>query len=158
MLTNPARYTIIYQKLKAGVKLKAEEYGANTQNLNRSHLFKYICIYHFYTMIKLFVGGFPLEMTELELVKLFNLHGDVSTIKIVRDKKTKICKGYAFIEMKDQESADNVIKALDSTLLDDRLLTVKIRNDIPPVTRDMGSKYNTRPKPAYFKAGQPAQK
>ena len=47
-------------------------------------------------MVKLFVGGFPLDITELELVQLFNLHGDVATIKIVRDKKTRMCKGYAF--------------------------------------------------------------
>jgi len=43
-------------------------------------------------MVKLFVGGFPLEMTELELVKMIGPHGDVETIKIVRDKKKQ---GYA---------------------------------------------------------------
>lgn len=48
-------------------------------------------------LVKLFVGGFPLVIDELELAKLFGPHGDISTIKIVRDKKTRICKGYAFI-------------------------------------------------------------
>jgi RNA recognition motif-containing protein len=35
-------------------------------------------------LVKLFVGGFPLEIDELELAKLFAPHGDISTIKIVR--------------------------------------------------------------------------
>jgi RNA recognition motif-containing protein len=77
-------------------------------------------------MVKLFVGGFPLDISEIELVKLFNLHGDVTTIKIVRDKKTGTCKGYAFLEMKDQESADRAIEALDYTEIKGRMLTVKL--------------------------------
>jgi RNA recognition motif-containing protein len=66
-------------------------------------------------MVKLFVGGFPLEMTELELVQLIAPHGDVSTIKIVRDKKTRVCKGYAFLEMTDRKGAEQVIEMLDGT-------------------------------------------
>ncbi|MEN0052192.1 MAG: RNA-binding protein [Mucilaginibacter sp.] len=108
-------------------------------------------------MIKLFVGGFPLEMTELDLVKLFNLHGDVVTIKIVRDKKTKICKGYAFLEMKDQQSADNAILALDNYFIGDRQLSVKIREDKPVLTRPKTGGFSPRPRPSHFKPGQPTE-
>jgi RNA recognition motif-containing protein len=108
-------------------------------------------------MIKLFVGGFPLEMTELELVKLFNLHGDVVTIKIVRDKKTKICKGYAFLEMKNQEGADNAILALDNTLIGDRPLSVKIREDKPVISRPKTGNFSPRPRPSHFKTEQSAE-
>jgi RNA recognition motif-containing protein len=80
-------------------------------------------------MVKLFVGGFPLDMTELDLVKMVNLHGEVSTIKIVRDKKTRICKGYAFLEMKDREGAENTVIALDGTPIGDRVLNVKINEE-----------------------------
>ncbi|MCS3736198.1 RNA recognition motif domain-containing protein [Mucilaginibacter dorajii] len=80
-------------------------------------------------MVKLFVGGFPLDMTELDLVKMVNLHGEVSTIKIVRDKKTRICKGYAFLEMKDREGAENTVIALDGTPMGDRVLNVKINEE-----------------------------
>ncbi|WP_184550129.1 RNA recognition motif domain-containing protein [Mucilaginibacter sp. FT3.2] len=80
-------------------------------------------------MVKLFVGGFPLDMTELDLVKIINLHGEVSTIKIVRDKKTRICKGYAFLEMKDREGAENAVIALDGTPMGDRTLNVKINEE-----------------------------
>ena len=78
-------------------------------------------------MVKLFVSGFPLNMEEIELVKMFSLHGDVKTIKLVRDKKTRICKGYGFIEVADQASAENIIAALHGEPIGDRRLTVTIR-------------------------------
>jgi RNA recognition motif-containing protein len=81
--------------------------------------------------MKLFVGGFPLDISEIELVKIFNLHGTVSTIKIVRDKKTRQCKGYAFLEMTDQAGADRSIEALDGTPMGDRFLSVKQTEDKP---------------------------
>jgi len=82
-------------------------------------------------MVKLFVSGFPLDIEEIELVKMFSLHGDVKTIKLVRDKKTRVCKGYGFIEMADEASAENAIAALDGQPMGDRSLTVKIRPDEP---------------------------
>ncbi|MFI5159171.1 MAG: RNA-binding protein, partial [Sphingobacteriales bacterium] len=64
-------------------------------------------------MVKLFVSGFPLDIQEIELAKMFALHGDIVTIKLVRDKKTRVCKGYGFIEMTDEAAAENAIAALD---------------------------------------------
>ncbi|MDN3551261.1 RNA recognition motif domain-containing protein [Mucilaginibacter aquaedulcis] len=80
-------------------------------------------------LVKLFVGGFPLEIDELELAKLFAPHGDISTIKIVRDKKTRICKGYAFIEMNDREGAEAAVEALDGSDLNGKQLTVKLNEE-----------------------------
>lgn len=82
-------------------------------------------------MTKLFVGGFPLDITELELVQLVAPYGDVSTIKIVRDKKTRKCKGYAFLEMADLEGAQNAIIELDGSLLGDRALSLNIVQEKP---------------------------
>jgi len=76
-------------------------------------------------MVKIFVGGFPLDITEMELVQLIGPYATVSTIKIVRDKKTRLCKGYAFVEVTDQEGADNVMEALNNTKIGDRTLTIK---------------------------------
>lgn len=80
-------------------------------------------------LVKLFVGGFPLEIDELELAKLFAPHGDISTIKIVRDKKTRICKGYAFIEMNDRKGAEAAAEALDGADMNGKQLTVKINEE-----------------------------
>jgi RNA recognition motif-containing protein len=77
-------------------------------------------------MTKLFIGGFPLEMTELEVVQLVAPYADVSTIKLVRDKVTKICKGYGFIEVTDETHALNAISNLDGMEMGDRVLSLNI--------------------------------
>lgn len=82
-------------------------------------------------MTKLFVGGFPLDFTELDIAMLVGFHGDISTIKIVRDKKTRICKGYAFLEMTSKEGAERAVEALDGTTTGGRVLAVKIREEVP---------------------------
>lgn len=89
-------------------------------------------------MVTLFVGGFPLDMEEIELVKLFMPFGQVSTIKIIRDKRTRVCKGYAFIEMTDQAGAEEAIANLNGRTMGDRDLAVKIREE------------NEKPKPKPF--------
>jgi len=76
-----------------------------------------------------------LEMQELELVQLIAPYGDVSTIKIVRDKKTKICKGYAFVEMIDRKNAEQVMDALDGADLRGRPLIINIVEEPPPVVQ-----------------------
>jgi RNA recognition motif-containing protein len=84
-------------------------------------------------MIKLFVSGFPLDITEIELAKLIAPHGDIATLKIVRDKKTRFCKGYAFVEMETQEGAEQACEALNGTPMQDRELTVKISEEKPVI-------------------------
>jgi RNA recognition motif-containing protein len=78
-----------------------------------------------FKMIKIFVGGFPLDITELELVQLISPYAEVSTIKIVRDKISRKCKGYAFLEVTDESGADRAIEALDGSAMQDRILSIK---------------------------------
>lgn len=80
-------------------------------------------------MHKLFVSGFPLEILELELAQLIAPHGDIATIKIVRDRKTRICKGYAFVEMQTADGAQNTINALHGVEMGERMLTVKLSEE-----------------------------
>ncbi|QJD98243.1 RNA-binding protein [Mucilaginibacter robiniae] len=94
-------------------------------------------------MVKLFVSGFPLESTELELAQMIAPSGDISTIKIVRDKKTRICKGYAFVEMLTDEGAVKASAALDGLELEGRELTVKINVD-QPVNPAITSRFRPR--------------
>jgi RNA recognition motif-containing protein len=83
-------------------------------------------------MVKLFVGGFPLETDELALVQLISPFATVSTIKIVRDKKTGICKGYAFVEVTDEIGAQSAMYELNNTEFRDRELTLNIVPEEPP--------------------------
>ena len=96
-------------------------------------------------MIKLFVSGFPLDITEIELAKLIAPHGDITTLKIVRDKKSRICKGYAFVEMETQEGAEQACEALNGTLMLDRELTVKVSEEQPVITAQP-KRFNNTPR------------
>jgi len=107
-------------------------------------------------MVTLFVGGFPLDMDEIELVKLIMPFGQVNTVKIVKDKKTRKCKGYAFLEMLDKDAADGVIENLNGTPMGDRVLTIKITEDKPkPAPKPWSSKPQFSPRPTnYVKIGR----
>lgn len=96
-------------------------------------------------MTKLFIGGFPLEMDEIELVQLVAPHADILTIKLVRDRKTRICKGYGFIEVPDETHALSAIAALNGTFIGDRELRL---NQVPPEA--------PKPAPVYRKIERPA--
>jgi len=75
-------------------------------------------------MVKLFVGGYPPEFTELEIVQLVGPHTTVETIKVVRDKISKKPKGYAFLEVADNAGAERAIDALDGLAMGDRILKI----------------------------------
>lgn len=108
-------------------------------------------------MVTLFVGGFPLDMEEIELVKLVMPFGQVHTIKIVKDKKTRICKGYAFLEMIDQEAAENVIANLNGMPMGDRVLTIKISEEKPkPSPKAWSPKPQFGAKSNYVKVERPS--
>ena len=84
-------------------------------------------------MVKIFVGGFPQNTPEIELVQLIAIYGKVCTIKIVRDKKTQKSKGYAFLEMGTREDAERTIEALNGKTMGSRELAINIVEK-PPVT------------------------
>lgn len=65
-------------------------------------------------------------MSELEIVQLVAFYAEVSTIKVVRDKKTRICKGYAFLEVKDRAGAEHAIEVLNGRKFEGRELRLSI--------------------------------
>jgi RNA recognition motif-containing protein len=108
-----------------------------------------------FEMIKLFVGGFSLDITELELVQLFDPHCNVVTIKIVRDKKTRVCKGYAFLEVATMEEAENAAIQLDGSPIGDRNLTVNIVREEDIKKKPSPSSFTRRPvSPSYARPAE----
>ena len=81
--------------------------------------------------VKIFISGYPHDYDELALVQLVSPYGEVSTIKIVRDKQSGKAKGYAFIEMVSRSAAEEVAIALDGLELKDKNLTVNIVEETP---------------------------
>ncbi|KAH3763517.1 RNA-binding protein BRN1 [Pelomyxa schiedti] len=62
--------------------------------------------------LKLFVGQVPKSLNDVDLRPLFEPHGKVNEIAIIRDRVTMESKGCAFVTFSTQEEADSAIAAL----------------------------------------------
>lgn len=82
-------------------------------------------------MAKLFIGGLNGEVEEMDIAILVSLHGEIKSIKVVRDRKTKKCKGYAFIELVNDKDMDNIIEVLDKQRFQSNIITVKKSEENP---------------------------
>ena len=75
---------------------------------------------------KLFVGKLSYDTTNDSLQTAFAQHGTVISAQVINDRGTGMSKGFGFVEMEDQASAQTAIKALDGKELDGRLIVVNI--------------------------------
>jgi len=81
---------------------------------------------------KLYVGNLPYETTEADLQSLFEGAGQVSMINIVRDRANGQARGFAFVEMSDDEGARKAISELDKYSFGGRNLTVNEAKPMAP--------------------------
>lgn len=66
------------------------------------------------------------KITEVELEELFKVYGDVSSVTIVMDPKTKMSKGFAFVEMKNMSEVKKAVSGLNKTKVKGERITVKV--------------------------------
>jgi cold-inducible RNA-binding protein len=64
-------------------------------------------------MKNLFVGNMSSQTTESDLKALFNRFGQVTRVHLVTDRETGRTRGFAFVEMPNDEEAARAIAALD---------------------------------------------
>ena len=81
---------------------------------------------------KLYVGNLPYQTTESDLQSLFEASGQVNTVTIVRDRATGQARGFAFVEMNDEEGAQRAISELDQRQMGGRSLTVNEAKPMAP--------------------------
>lgn len=73
---------------------------------------------------KLYVGNLPYSLKEIDLSDTFKQYGNVISAKVVLDKETGRSKGFGFVEMENENDANNAIKALNGTEIKGRKLVV----------------------------------
>jgi RNA recognition motif-containing protein len=73
---------------------------------------------------KLYVGGLAYSVTEQELEALFAEHGKVVSTAVIKDRDSGQSKGFGFVEMEDDASAQNAIKALNDKEVSGRKIMV----------------------------------
>lgn len=75
-------------------------------------------------MKKLFVGGLNFKTTEEALVESFSKAGKVISAVVITDRMTHRSKGFGFVEMENDDEADNAIAMFNNQELDGRKVVV----------------------------------
>jgi RNA recognition motif-containing protein len=94
--------------------------------------------------MNIYVGNLSRQAGEDELRALFAGFGEVKSVKIIKDNASGEPRGFAFVEMPDNNSASHAIQALESKEFQNRRLKVneaKPRNTGPRVYNSFSSPY-----------------
>lgn len=75
--------------------------------------------------MNIFVAKLDYSVNEDQLRELFSSYGDVDSAKIIIDKFTQNSKGYGFVEMPNDEEAQNAIDELNEMEFHGRNIVVK---------------------------------
>jgi cold-inducible RNA-binding protein len=73
---------------------------------------------------KLYVGNLSYEVGNSDLEALFAPFGSVRSAEVIQDRDTGRSKGFGFVEMADDNAAQEAIRALNETQQNGRPLTV----------------------------------
>ena len=92
---------------------------------------------------KLYVGNLPYSASEDDLQGLFGEVGAVESVSVMRDRETGRARGFAFVEMANDEAAQKAISQLHGHALEGRPLVVnearpKPEGGGPPFQRGAG--------------------
>ena len=87
--------------------------------------------------VKLCVRNLDKSTTAGELSTLFAIAGEVTSVNIIRDRKTGDSRGFAFITMSAQSEADKAISIFNTYSLSDHSLYVNLAK--PRVQRGFGT-------------------
>jgi RNA recognition motif-containing protein len=84
---------------------------------------------------RLYVGNLPYRVDEAALEALFNQAGPVESVRVMRDAETGRARGFAFVEMVNEQDAATAVKQFHEYQMEGRALTV---NEARPKTAGAG--------------------
>ncbi|MBK8954931.1 MAG: RNA-binding protein [Saprospiraceae bacterium] len=84
--------------------------------------------------MNLYVGNLDYTVKEPQLEAMFAEYGEVSSVKIITDKMTGRSKGFGFVEMPNDDEAQEAIANLDQKTIKDRAISVSEAR--PPEQRE----------------------
>lgn len=74
--------------------------------------------------MNIYVGNLHYEINEDQLKEIFEEYGEVTSSKIITDRETGRSKGFGFIEMANDEEANNAMGELNDAELKGRNMRV----------------------------------
>lgn len=87
---------------------------------------------------RLYVGNIPFSAGEADLRDLFAQVGEIDSVYVVTDRDTGRPRGFAFVEMVNEEDAQKAISSLDQTEFQGRRLAVNEARPRAPRPMDSG--------------------
>ena len=76
--------------------------------------------------MNIYVSNLSFNVTDEDLQDYFAEYGEVSSAKVIMDKFTGKSRGFAFVEMSDDEAAKKAIAELDGASVDGRTIGVSV--------------------------------
>ena len=76
--------------------------------------------------VQIYAGNLPYKIKEDELKRLFEAHGEVSSVKIITDRETGRSKGFGFVEMPNEGEANSAISQLNNAEVMGRNIQVNV--------------------------------
>jgi RNA recognition motif-containing protein len=86
--------------------------------------------------MNIYVGNLPFNLGEEDLKEIFEEYGAVGETKIISDKFSGRSKGFGFVEMENDEEANNAIKELNNAEVSGR--NIKVNESKPRETSGGG--------------------
>lgn len=75
--------------------------------------------------MKLYVGNFDYNTTELQLKELFATQGSVASVRIIHDQFTRQSKCFGYVKMLTKNGAEKAINTLNGKMINANCLVVK---------------------------------
>ena len=76
--------------------------------------------------MNIYVSNLSFNVTDEDLQSYFLDYGAVTSAKVITDKETNRSRGFGFVEMSDDASAQKAIAELDGATVDGRAIKVMI--------------------------------
>jgi len=74
--------------------------------------------------MNIYVGNLSFEATEQDLQEIFEAFGEVTSVKVIKDKYSGQSKGFGFVEMAEKGDGESAINSLKDKELKGRKLNV----------------------------------
>jgi RNA recognition motif-containing protein len=74
--------------------------------------------------MNIYVGNLPYSVSDSELRSMFEAFGDVDSAAVILDRDTRRSKGFGFVEMPNQEQAEEAIEKLNNSDCEGRNLKI----------------------------------
>ena len=74
--------------------------------------------------MRIFVGNLSFNTSDDDLRATFAPYGEVASAQVIRDRETTRSRGFGFVEMLDNDAAQQAIRSLNGSDLQGRTLNV----------------------------------